>query len=120
MSANHEIRERVSVDLAISGSWMLFNALIMAGYTLVAPAGGLAPLTATTALAFAMMIAFAASGVEIFRRRHFLIAIVPPAAMAVADLASGELAGQLSLAISGVVIFGLVATDVAFRRSRFT
>jgi hypothetical protein len=119
MSASVRTLGKIGIDLAVAGGWMILNAVGLVGLALVAPAGQLPSLTPNSALILAIAVALGASGVEILRRRHFLIAIVPAALMAVASVGYGISTGRLDQMIFSMAVYSFVTAAVFSRRSDF-
>ena len=120
MSATVRPRRRpVGPDLAIAGAWMIFSAFGVGSIALISEQGQSPSLNAGSVLPLIVGAFQAVSGVEIFRRRHFLVAVVPPASMVLFSLAYGIASGHPELVIFSVAVLGFVSAAVFSRRSDF-
>ena len=119
MSSNQRDRGPVTIELVVAGAVMILSGAAVAELALIAPAGSSVSLTPASLLILLLALVLAASGIESIRRRHFLYAVLVPAALALVNLGYVIQTGQAA-AIVSVLIFVVVVALVASRRSDFT
>jgi hypothetical protein len=118
MFDDQRTRGRVSIGLILAGGLMILTGASVAGLALAEPAGSPISLTAGSIAALLFALVLVAAGVEAIRRRHFLLAILVPAVLALANLAYVLQTGQPAAVIS-VLIMVLVVAQVGSQRSDF-
>jgi hypothetical protein len=118
MTANEGVRGRVTIELMLAGGIMILSAASIAALALATTAGSALTLTPSSAVPLAFALVLAASGVEAVRRRHFLFAVLVPAALALMNLGYVIGTGQ-AVALPSVAIFVLVVILVYSQRSAF-
>jgi hypothetical protein len=118
MIGDERTRGRVSIGLILAGGLMILTGASVGLLALAEPAGAPISLTAASIanLLFALLVI--AAGVEAIRRRHFLLAFIVPALLALVNLVYVLQTGQTAL-VSSVVIMVLVVALVGSQRSIF-
>ena len=118
MSVDQRTRGRVSIGLILAGGLMILTGASVGVFAFVEPAGTPISLTAGSIGDLLFALVLVAAGVEAIRRRHFLLAFVVPAVLALANLGFILQTGQTA-AVTGVEIPALVVVQVGTQRSNF-
>ena len=118
MFDDERTRGRVSIGLIVAGGLMILTGASVGLLALAEPAGSPISLTAGSIGELLFALVLIAAGVEAIRRRHFLLAFLVPALLALVNLAYVLQTGQTALVMS-VVIMVLVVALVGSHRSEF-
>jgi hypothetical protein len=119
MTSDDRTQGRAPIDLIVAGGVMFLTGLSIAGVALMTTEGAGFSFTSSSIGLLAVALVFAAVGIEIIRRRHFLFVFLVPVVLALVNLGYAIGTGQAAMLWPSVAIWVVVAILVQSRRSDF-